>query len=50
VVRRGAGTRDGRPYAATKRDLAAREWKHIHQYADAKTAIVHEILARADSG
>ena len=34
-------------YAATKRDLAAREWKYMQQYADAKTAIVQEIMARA---
>lgn len=34
-------------YAGAKRDLAAREWKHVQQYADAKTHVVHEILARA---
>ena len=36
-------------YASAKRDLAAREWKHVQQYADAKTAVVHEILARAET-
>jgi GrpB-like predicted nucleotidyltransferase (UPF0157 family) len=36
-------------YARTKRDLAAREWKYMQQYADAKTAVVSEILARAGS-
>jgi GrpB-like predicted nucleotidyltransferase (UPF0157 family) len=34
-------------YARTKRDLAAREWKYVQQYADAKTAVVLEIMARA---
>ena len=34
-------------YARTKRDLAARDWKYVQQYADAKTAVVEEILARA---
>jgi len=36
-------------YAATKRELAARDWKYMQQYADAKTEVVHEILARADA-
>ncbi|MEV6626432.1 GrpB family protein [Amycolatopsis sp. NPDC051106] len=34
-------------YAAKKRELGAREWKYIQQYADAKTEVVEEILARA---
>jgi GrpB-like predicted nucleotidyltransferase (UPF0157 family) len=34
-------------YAATKRELAKREWKFMQNYADAKTGVVHEILARA---
>lgn len=34
-------------YERTKRDLAARTWRHIQHYADAKTAIVEEIIARA---
>ena len=34
-------------YLATKRELAAREWKYTQQYADAKTDVVREILARA---
>jgi GrpB-like predicted nucleotidyltransferase (UPF0157 family) len=33
-------------YAATKRELASREWKYVQQYADAKSEIVAEILAR----
>jgi GrpB-like predicted nucleotidyltransferase (UPF0157 family) len=34
-------------YERTKRDLAAREWKYVQHYADAKTAVVEEIIARA---
>jgi GrpB-like predicted nucleotidyltransferase (UPF0157 family) len=34
-------------YANVKRELAAHDWKYMQQYADAKTAIVREILAHA---
>lgn len=34
-------------YACTKRELARRDWKYTQEYADAKTAVVEEILARA---
>jgi GrpB-like predicted nucleotidyltransferase (UPF0157 family) len=34
-------------YAQKKRELAGREWKYMQQYADAKTAVVQEIIARA---
>jgi GrpB-like predicted nucleotidyltransferase (UPF0157 family) len=34
-------------YAARKRDLAARTWKYRQNYADAKSDVVLEILARA---
>ena len=34
-------------YAAAKRELAARDWKYVQQYADAKSEIVQEIMARA---
>jgi len=34
-------------YARTKRDLARRDWQYTQEYADAKTAVVEEILARA---
>ena len=34
-------------YAAAKRDLAARDWKYVQQYADAKTAVVDDIMSRA---
>jgi GrpB-like predicted nucleotidyltransferase (UPF0157 family) len=37
-------------HAAAKRELAARDWKYVQQYADAKTEIVQEILARAQEG
>lgn len=38
---------DRAAYLAVKRDLAGRTWRHVQHYADAKTAIVEEILARA---
>lgn len=34
-------------YARTKQKLARRKWKYMQNYADAKTAIVKEIVARA---
>jgi GrpB-like predicted nucleotidyltransferase (UPF0157 family) len=34
-------------YERTKRELARQEWKYTQNYADAKTAVVEEILARA---
>jgi GrpB-like predicted nucleotidyltransferase (UPF0157 family) len=34
-------------YERTKRELAQREWKYIQNYADAKAAVVQEIIARA---
>jgi GrpB-like predicted nucleotidyltransferase (UPF0157 family) len=34
-------------YETKKRELAVRSWKFIQHYADAKSAIVREILARA---
>ena len=34
-------------YLQVKRDLAKRTWRHVQHYADAKTAIVQEIVARA---
>ena len=36
-------------YARTKRELASKEWKYVQNYADAKTAVVEEILARAQA-
>jgi GrpB-like predicted nucleotidyltransferase (UPF0157 family) len=37
-------------YAAAKRELATRDWKYTQQYADAKTAIVQEIMSHAQQG
>ena len=34
-------------YERTKRELAAQTWTYTQDYADAKTAVVEEILARA---
>ncbi len=34
-------------YERTKRELARREWKYVQNYADAKTEVVEEIIARA---
>jgi GrpB-like predicted nucleotidyltransferase (UPF0157 family) len=36
-------------YERTKRELATREWKFVQHYADAKTAIVESIIARAQA-
>ena len=38
---------DRRLYEETKRELAARTWKYTQDYADAKSKVVQEILARA---
>jgi GrpB-like predicted nucleotidyltransferase (UPF0157 family) len=37
-------------YENRKRELASRKWKYVQDYADAKTAVVDEILARALHG
>jgi GrpB-like predicted nucleotidyltransferase (UPF0157 family) len=34
-------------YERTKRELGAKEWQFVQNYADAKTTIVEEIIARA---
>ena len=44
-LRRDASDRE--LYERTKRELAAKEWKYIQHYADAKTEVVEAILARA---
>ena len=36
-------------YLAANRDLAARDWEFVQQYADAKSAVVEEIIARAQA-
>jgi GrpB-like predicted nucleotidyltransferase (UPF0157 family) len=38
---------DRRLYERTKRELAHNDWKYMQNYADAKTAVVEEILTRA---
>ena len=37
---------DRERYAAAKRELAARDWRHIQDYADAKTEVIEAILSR----
>ena len=37
-------------YLAAKRELAANRWKYVQNYADAKSAVVREILRRAEAG
>ncbi len=44
-LRRNDADRD--LYERAKRDLTARSWKYVQEYADAKTAVVEEILGRA---
>ena len=34
-------------YLSAKRELATREWTYVQNYADAKSTVVQEILARA---
>jgi GrpB-like predicted nucleotidyltransferase (UPF0157 family) len=38
---------DRERYAAVKRELASREWRHVQHYADEKTVVVEEIIGRA---
>lgn len=38
---------DRQLYESTKRELASKDWKYTQNYADAKTTVVEEILARA---
>ncbi len=38
---------DRQDYERTKRDLAAKDWKYVQNYADAKSKVVEQILARA---
>lgn len=39
---------DRERYEAVKRALAQREWEDMNAYADAKTAVIEEILGRAE--
>jgi GrpB-like predicted nucleotidyltransferase (UPF0157 family) len=42
-----ANEADRRRYQTAKRELAQREWEFVQNYADAKTAVVEEIIIRA---
>ena len=42
-----ANDADRELYTRTKRELGSQEWKYVQNYADAKTAVVEEILKRA---
>jgi GrpB-like predicted nucleotidyltransferase (UPF0157 family) len=42
-----ANYRDKKPYERTKQELAARRWKYVQNYANAKSDVVREILERA---
>jgi GrpB-like predicted nucleotidyltransferase (UPF0157 family) len=44
-LRSNAADRD--LYARTKLALARQEWKYVQNYADAKTVVIEEIIARA---
>ena len=37
-------------YHGTKRELAARRWRYVQNYADAKSAVIDEILAMPPPG
>jgi GrpB-like predicted nucleotidyltransferase (UPF0157 family) len=37
-------------YQRSKRKLAGQQWKYVQNYADAKTEVIQEILARARAG
>jgi GrpB-like predicted nucleotidyltransferase (UPF0157 family) len=41
---------DRERYERTKRELAMQDWKYVQNYADAKTAIVEDIIAKAQQG
>lgn len=38
---------DRKLYERTKHELAARSWKYVQNYADAKSHVVRDILTRA---
>jgi GrpB-like predicted nucleotidyltransferase (UPF0157 family) len=38
---------DRKLYDAAKRELAKRDWEFIQNYADAKTEVIEQIMARA---
>jgi GrpB-like predicted nucleotidyltransferase (UPF0157 family) len=44
-----ASDADRDAYLRVKRELAQRTWRHVQHYADAKTTIIAEIVARAEA-
>jgi GrpB-like predicted nucleotidyltransferase (UPF0157 family) len=44
-----SNTSDRELYERTKRELARKDWKYTQNYADAKTEVVEEIIARAQA-
>lgn len=44
-----ANEADRELYERAKRELAAKDWKYVQNYADAKTAVVGAIIARAEA-
>ena len=42
-----ANQADRELYEGTKRELASQHWEYVQDYADAKTEVVEEIIARA---
>jgi GrpB-like predicted nucleotidyltransferase (UPF0157 family) len=42
-----AAPEDRARYQRAKRELAQRDWTYVQQYADAKTEVIEEIIARA---
>ncbi len=45
-----SNTADRQLYERTKRELARQDWRYMQNYADAKTVVLEEILARAQEG
>lgn len=44
-----ANDADRELYERTKRELATKDWEYVQNYADAKTAVVEAIIARAQA-
>jgi GrpB-like predicted nucleotidyltransferase (UPF0157 family) len=40
---------DRRLYESTKRQLAQKDWKYVQNYADAKAAVIKDIMERAET-
>ena len=48
-IARNLRFRDRELYERTKRQLAARDWTYMQQYADAKGEVVEAIMQRAEA-